>query len=97
MSATVPVDLGYPFLGKWLVQNSPANHAPRHGTASFASSYTIIFSATSGRAPSRFVSVHACSSAIFSLNAEIPATVRNHISIYRQSIPFPSNGPARYR
>lgn len=26
------VDLAYPFTGRWLVQNSPANRVPSHGT-----------------------------------------------------------------
>lgn len=35
------VDLAYPFTGKWLVQNSPANRVPSHGTEAFATSYAI--------------------------------------------------------
>lgn len=38
-----PLDLQYPFIGRWLVQNSPANRVPSHGTAAFASSYAIDF------------------------------------------------------
>ncbi|WP_371741984.1 M23 family metallopeptidase [Herbiconiux sp. VKM Ac-2851] len=30
-------------MGRWLVQNSPANRVPSHGTVSFASSYAIDF------------------------------------------------------
>lgn len=37
------VDLNYPFTGRWLVQNSPANRVPSHGTTLFASSYAIDF------------------------------------------------------
>lgn len=37
------IDLAYPFLGSWLVQNSPADRVPSHGTALFASSYAIDF------------------------------------------------------
>jgi hypothetical protein len=37
------VDLAYPFHGKWLVQNSPANRVPSHGTALFATTYAIDF------------------------------------------------------
>lgn len=36
-------DLAYPFAGSWLVQNSPANRVPSHGTTLFASSYAIDF------------------------------------------------------
>jgi len=43
MSVATPVDLVYPFFGKWLVQNSPANRLPSHGTTLFASSYAIDF------------------------------------------------------
>lgn len=37
------VDLAFPFTGRWLVQNSPANRIPSHGTMLFASSYAIDF------------------------------------------------------
>jgi Peptidase family M23 len=37
------VDLGYPFRGRWLTQNSPANRVPSHGTSLFASSFAIDF------------------------------------------------------
>lgn len=36
------VDMTYPFTGRWLVQNGPANRV-RHGTRLFASSYAIDF------------------------------------------------------
>lgn len=37
------IDLAYPFNGRWLVQNSPANRVPSHGTHLFASAYAIDF------------------------------------------------------
>ena len=37
------IDLEYPFSGRWLVQNSPVDRVPSHGTALFASSYAIDF------------------------------------------------------
>jgi murein DD-endopeptidase MepM/ murein hydrolase activator NlpD len=37
------LDLTFPFQGRWLVQNSPANRVPSHGTTAFASSYAIDF------------------------------------------------------
>ena len=37
------IDLAYPFTGRWLVQNSPANRVPSHGTRAFATSYAIDF------------------------------------------------------
>ncbi len=37
------IDLDYPFAGRWLVQNSPANRVPSHGTTLFATSYSIDF------------------------------------------------------
>lgn len=37
------IDLEYPFSGRWLVQNSPANRVPSHGSALFAQSYAIDF------------------------------------------------------
>lgn len=38
-----PLDLAYPFTGRWLVQNSPANRVPSHGTRLFGSSFAIDF------------------------------------------------------
>lgn len=38
-----PLDLEYPFAGRWLVQNSPADRVPSHGTTLFATSYAIDF------------------------------------------------------
>lgn len=37
------IELDYPFAGRWLVQNSPANRVPSHGTTMFASAYAIDF------------------------------------------------------
>lgn len=37
------VDLEYPFAVRWLVQNSPADRVPSHGTALFATSHAIDF------------------------------------------------------
>lgn len=38
-----PLPLAYPFTGRWLVQNSPADRVPSHGTERFASSYAFDF------------------------------------------------------
>ena len=43
MSGGNAVHLHYPFTGLWLVQNSPADRGPSHGTTLFASSYAIDF------------------------------------------------------
>jgi hypothetical protein len=40
---SLALDLEYPFRGRWLVQNSPANRVPSHGTRLFASAYAIDF------------------------------------------------------
>ncbi|MDQ0729886.1 murein DD-endopeptidase MepM/ murein hydrolase activator NlpD [Arthrobacter sp. B1I2] len=37
------VHLEYPFAGHWLVQNSPADRVPSHGTRLFATSHSIDF------------------------------------------------------
>jgi len=37
------LEVSYPFAGRWLVQNSPADRVPSHGTALFATSYAIDF------------------------------------------------------
>lgn len=39
------IDLQFPFVGRWLTRNSPANRVPSHGTALFATSYAIDFMA----------------------------------------------------
>lgn len=38
-----PLDLEYPFTGRWLVRNSPASRVPSHGTGSFGLRYAIDF------------------------------------------------------
>jgi hypothetical protein len=38
-----PLDLDYPFTGRWLTQNSPANGVPSHGSALFGTAYAIDF------------------------------------------------------
>lgn len=43
MSGGNAVHLSYPFTGLWLVQNSPADRVPSHGTTLLASSYAIDF------------------------------------------------------
>lgn len=40
---STPVGLAYPFVGRWFVQNSPANRVPSHGTHLFATAYAIDF------------------------------------------------------
>lgn len=37
------LDLAYPFRGRWLTQNSPADRVPSHGTTVFATTYAIDF------------------------------------------------------
>ncbi|MFT3796945.1 M23 family metallopeptidase [Microbacterium sp.] len=41
--APAVIDLAYPFTGRWLVQNSPANRVPSHGTHAFATARAIDF------------------------------------------------------
>lgn len=43
MAPDQPLNLSYPFDGKWQVRNSPANRVPSHGTALFGLSYAIDF------------------------------------------------------
>lgn len=38
-----PVELDYPFTGRWRVRNSPADRVPSHGTTLFGLSYAIDF------------------------------------------------------
>ncbi len=37
------IALAYPFTGRWLVQNSPANRVPSHGTHGFGTTHAIDF------------------------------------------------------
>ncbi len=37
------LDLAYPFRGRWLTRNSPADRVPSHGTDLFATAYAIDF------------------------------------------------------
>ena len=43
MAPDDPLNLSYPFDGRWQVRNSPANRVPSHGTALFGLSYAIDF------------------------------------------------------
>ncbi|MEV0266899.1 M23 family metallopeptidase [Streptomyces sp. NPDC050617] len=54
------INLEYPFAGRWLVQNSPADRVPSNGTTLFAQSYAIDFvplGDTGRTAPVRFASL----------------------------------------
>jgi hypothetical protein len=39
----MPVDLAYPFHGRWVARNSPADRVPSHGTTLFATTFAIDF------------------------------------------------------
>lgn len=43
LSVSRTLDLAYPFRGRWLVQNSPADRVPSHGTRLLATAYAIDF------------------------------------------------------
>lgn len=43
MTSHAPLELDYPFRGRWQVRNSPANRVPSHGTTRFGLSYAIDF------------------------------------------------------
>lgn len=42
-STAARIDMDYPFAGDWLVQNSPANRVPSHGTHLFGAAFAIDF------------------------------------------------------
>ncbi len=46
---TAPVLLSFPFTGRWMAQNSPADGVPSHGTELFATAYAIDFVAVDER------------------------------------------------
>lgn len=43
MSAGDVIELAFPFTGRWLTQNSPADRVPSHGTELFGTSHAIDF------------------------------------------------------
>ncbi|GGK97404.1 hypothetical protein GCM10007382_17050 [Salinibacterium xinjiangense] len=45
----LPIVLRLPFRGRWIVQNSPANRIPSHGTHLFGTTYAIDFVAVDRR------------------------------------------------
>lgn len=51
------VGLRYPFSGRWLVQNSPADRVPSHGTHLFGTTYAIDFVPVDGRGRSARLSL----------------------------------------
>lgn len=62
MSEADAVALALPFSGRWLVQNSPANRVPSHGTELFGSSHAIDFVPVDGEgrsAPRTWASLFA--------------------------------------
>ncbi|MGN7201951.1 M23 family metallopeptidase [Arthrobacter sp. SAFR-044] len=57
MNPAGPVDLAYPFTGTWLVQNSPADRVPSHGTRLFATDLAIDFTPVDGNRHSAPITV----------------------------------------
>ncbi|MFJ4174833.1 peptidoglycan DD-metalloendopeptidase family protein [Microbacterium sp. NPDC089696] len=58
MTRATPYVLAFPFTGRWIVQNSPADRIPSHGTDLFGSSHAIDFVPVDGEGRStrrRFV------------------------------------------
>lgn len=53
------MQLEYPFTGSWLVQNSPADRVPSHGTQLFGTSYAIDFTPVDGNGQSARMSLAA--------------------------------------
>ena len=45
----VPIELAYPFSGRWLARNSPARRVPSHGTHLMGTTYAIDFVAVDER------------------------------------------------
>jgi hypothetical protein len=43
MPMAAAVDLAFPFTGRWLIRNSPADRIPSHSTTLSATSYAIDF------------------------------------------------------
>ena len=49
MLGTSPVVLRFPFQGRWIAENSPANRVPSHGTHLFGTTFAIDFVAVDER------------------------------------------------
>ena len=49
MAEVVPLLLSFPFTGRWMAQNSPADRVPSHGTHLFGTTFAIDFVAVDGR------------------------------------------------
>src|SRR5829696_5599483 len=54
---TSTVELAYPFEGRWLAQNSPADRVPSHGTTLFATAFAIDFVPVDGRGQSAPITI----------------------------------------
>ena len=48
-AASTPLPLAFPFRGRWMALNSPANRVPSHGTDLFGSTYAVDFVAVDER------------------------------------------------
>jgi len=48
-AAPTPLQLAFPFTGRWMALNSPANRVPSHGTDLFGSTYAVDFVAVDER------------------------------------------------
>ena len=51
------MELAYPFRGTWLVQNSPADRVPSHGTTRFGTAYASDFTPVDGSGRSASISL----------------------------------------
>ncbi len=49
MAEVAPLLLAFPFRGRWMAQNSPADRVPSHGTHLFGTTYAIDFVAVDER------------------------------------------------
>lgn len=52
-----PLDLAYPFEGRWLTRNSPADRVPSHGTSLFGTTWAIDFVPVDGRGRSAPITI----------------------------------------
>lgn len=76
------LDLEFPFTGRWLVQNSPADRVPSHGTTMFATSFSIDFVPVDD----------AGRSAVFTLGSLVRSEPPENFTGFGRSVLAPTDG-----
>ena len=81
MADVAPVELAYPFTGRWLARNSPARRVPSHGTHVMGTTYAIDFIAVDERGRSAPSLLGYALTQARRVRAGAPAVAGNHVVI----------------